>query len=163
RNAPLWTRLSDADRDADRSGSLPSVRRIWDHTVPLSAVQRPDLFARELSAGRRAPSGRVLAAESPARRPARAQQRWRLVRRRGPWWAHIRRVGPPAPLFSAGLPVLVRPAGAPGERETIPMTADAPRGFFGGGVPLVCLQRAAGRRAAILGAGDARPHHARDA
>src|SRR5262249_47334190 len=84
RNAPLWTRLSDTDCDADRSGSLPSVRRIWDHTTPLSAVQRPDLFARELSAGRRAPSRRVLAAKSPAWREGRAEQRCRWVWPRDP-------------------------------------------------------------------------------
>src|SRR5262249_14658760 len=69
---------------ADRSGSLPSIRRIWDHTIPLSAVQRSDLFARELSAGRRAPSRRVLAAKSPAWRGGTAEQRCRWVRRRDP-------------------------------------------------------------------------------
>src|SRR5262249_32295293 len=84
RNASLRARLPDADRDADRSDSLPVVRRIWDHTIPLSAVQRPDLFARELSAGRRAPSRRVLATESAAWREATAEQRWPRVRRRDP-------------------------------------------------------------------------------
>ena len=109
--------LSNAHHHADRGSRLPRVRRKRRSAAALSGLQSARLLAGEFPAGRRAPSGQILAAQSAppsvrqgeARRPADDPTslpsrllRWYL-------WLHILAGWTITPLLFAGLSGLVRP------------------------------------------------------